>query len=93
MGRVLTDDGLEPIQTLLQRAPEILLNTIYLETDCIYNCGCKKVGLICSATFTTFKGQSCCNLAFYTSDEDTYDTNEEILYPSCYSNRQRKSKN
>lgn len=78
-GWKLIDNTLEPIKTLLPPAPEKLLNTIFCncKKGCSAKCGCKKVGLLCSLVCTNCQGQSCSNVQFSTTEEDSCDFNEE----------------
>ena len=85
-GWKLTDNYLEPIQTLLPPAPEKLLNTIFCncKTDCSKNCGCQKVGLFCSPVCINCQGQTCSNIELNTTDEDIYDVDEETIDASLF---------
>ena len=62
----LTDNILDPIQTILPPAPEKLLNTIF--------CNCKKG---CSTKCTNCQNQSCSNFQSNAIDEDSCDIDEE----------------
>ncbi|GBO00185.1 hypothetical protein AVEN_172957-1 [Araneus ventricosus] len=85
-GWVLKDKSLEPIQTLFLPTPEKLLNTIFCncKKGCNYNYFCKKGGLFCSQVCSNCQGKSCSNIESNTTDEDTYDINEEISDPSFF---------
>ncbi|XP_036141723.1 uncharacterized protein LOC118645201 [Monomorium pharaonis] len=64
-GWITINEILEPIQTLLPSAPDILLNIIFCNysKDCGFNCSCRKVGLRCSAVCGNCHDQSCTNHA------------------------------
>lgn len=91
-GWKLTDNYLEPIQTLLPPSPEKLLNTIFCKckTDCSKNCGCQKVGLFCSPVCINCQGQTCSNIETDTTDEDIYDINEETIDASLFLEQRTK---
>ncbi|CAH1106780.1 unnamed protein product [Psylliodes chrysocephalus] len=84
-GWKLVDNALEPVQTLLPPAPEKLLNTIFCKCKkgCSAKCGCKKVGLFCSAACTNCQGRSYSNAKSSTL-EDSFDTNEETCDRSLF---------
>ena len=78
-GWKLTDNTLEPIQTILPPAPDKLLNTIFCncKKGCGAKCGCRRVGLLCSAACSNCQGQSCSNVQLNPRDEDSCDIDEE----------------
>ncbi|KAK4885458.1 hypothetical protein RN001_001729 [Aquatica leii] len=85
-GWKLINNTLEPIQTLLLAAPEKLLNTIFCncKKGCSTKCGCKKVGLQCSSACTNCQGLSCSNVQLITTEEDSYDFDEETTDSSSF---------
>lgn len=85
-GWKLTDNYLEPIQTLLPPAPEKPLHTIfcYCKADCSKNCCCQKVGLFCSTVCINCQGQTCSNIELNTTNEDIYDVDEETIDASPF---------
>ncbi|KAK4883802.1 hypothetical protein RN001_000073 [Aquatica leii] len=85
-GWKLINNTLEPIQTLLPPASEKLLNTIFCncKKGCSAKCGCKKVGLQCSLACTNCQGLSCSNVQLITTEEDSYDFDEETTDSSSF---------
>lgn len=76
-GWIVRNNFLEPITTLLPPAPDVLLNTIFCNCakGCGANCGCRKIGLKCSAVCGHCHGQSCFNAA----SRETFDTDASAL--------------
>ena len=76
-GWMIVNNSLEPIQTLLPPAPDLLLNTIFCNCTkgCSASCSCRKIGLRCSAVCGHCRGQSCLNVETEVteSDMDVYD--------------------
>ncbi|KAK4885772.1 hypothetical protein RN001_002043 [Aquatica leii] len=85
-GWKLINNTLELIQTLLPPAPEKLLNTIFCncKKGCSTKFGCKKVGLQCSSACTNCQGLSCSNVQLITTEEDSYDFEEETTDSSSF---------
>ncbi|CAH1113220.1 unnamed protein product [Psylliodes chrysocephalus] len=73
-GWKLSDNILEPIQTILPPAPGKLINTIFCnyKKGCSAKCDCRRVGL-CSPACTNCQNQSWPNVI----DEDLCDIDEE----------------
>lgn len=76
-GWVMKDHVLEPVMTLLPPAPDELLHMIFCNCTkgCGTNCGCRKIGLPCSAVCGHCHGQSCLNAP---PSDDSADTSEDI---------------
>ena len=62
-GWKLMNDSLIPIMSTKQVAPDVLLNMISCgcKTGCTNSCGCRKIGMQCSAMCNTCQGQTCTN--------------------------------
>lgn len=71
---------MEPIPSLLPPAPDTLLNSIFCNCSksCGFNCGCRKIGLKCSAVCGHCHGQSCLNAAPDAIEECYVDSYENV---------------
>lgn len=84
----LKNNVLEPITTLLQPAPDVLLSTIFCNCrkDCGSNCGCRKAGLKCSIICSHCHGQACLNTV--TPDINEEEINDDVdpssLLEQCF---------
>ncbi|KAG6452699.1 hypothetical protein O3G_MSEX007747 [Manduca sexta] len=95
-GWKLVDNTLEPVQTLLSPAPEILLNTIFCncKKGCSAKCGCKKVGLFCSLACTNCQGRSCSNVESLTEEDscDSYEDTSPLTQFTCTQNEEEEER-
>ncbi|KMQ87920.1 hypothetical protein RF55_12673 [Lasius niger] len=75
-GWIMKNNFLQPKTTSLPPVPDTLLNIIFCKSSkgCGPMCGCRKLGLYCSAVCGNCHGQSCLNT---TPTEDSSDISEE----------------
>lgn len=71
-----TSQGLEPIRTTLDPAPEELMKLVTCSckmNSCGAACGCRKAGLLCTIACKNCSGENCSNVQLFDEDDDLFD--------------------